>query len=129
MTEPKNLDNPHASPISGCVPPKNRQFGQPDGNPRCAGGWKKADTLRFKWEQMLKMDDEELREILNSPKSGRVEKMTAEVLLDGEMKSMEKLLALEKLANQVYGMPKQEIKQTNIEAPAPRLAKNKSEEE
>lgn len=110
-------------------PPKERQFGQPNGNPRNPSGWKKEDTLRYKWEQMLKLDDDELRTVLNDPKASRVEHITAEVLLDKEMRSSEKLMALEKLSNQVYGMPKQEIKQTNIEVPAPRLAKNKKERE
>lgn len=117
-----------ASPISGVVPPKERQFGQPNGNKQGHGFFKKEATLRYKWEKMLEMDDDELLAIKDNPKSSRVEKMTAEVLLDENMKSAEKLASLEKLANQVYGFPKQEIKQTNIEVPAPRLPKNKSEE-
>ena len=116
------------SPISGVAPPKERQFGQPNGNKQGHGFFQKEDTLRYKWEKMLEMDDDELLAIKNNPKSSRVEKMTAEVLLDENMKSAEKLASLEKLANQVYGFPKQEIKQTNIEVPAPRLPKNKSEE-
>lgn len=96
-------------------PPKERQFGQPNGNPRNPSGWKKEDTLRYKWEQMLKMDDEELTAVLLNPKSSRVEKMTAEVLLSNDMKPYEKLVALEKLANQVYGMPKQVNENKNIE--------------
>lgn len=96
-------------------PPKNRQFGQPEGNPRHNGAWKKEDTLRYKWEKMLEMDDDELLAIKDNPKSSRVEKMTAEVLLDEDMKSAEKLASLEKLANQVYGMPKQINENKNIE--------------
>ena len=117
-----------ASPISGTVPPKDKQFGKPNGNKQGHGFFKKEDTLRYKWEKMLEMDDDELLAIKDNPKSSRVEKMTAEVLLDRDMKSAEKLASLEKLANQVYGMPRQEIKQTNIEVPAPRLPKNKTEE-
>lgn len=103
------------SPISGTPPPVERQFGQPNGNPRNPSGWKKEDTLRYKWEQMLKMDEEELTAVLMNPKSSRVEKMTAEVLLSNDMKPYEKLSALEKLANQVYGMPKQVNENKNIE--------------
>ena len=117
-----------ASPISGVAPPKERQFGQPNGNKQGHGFFQKEATLRYKWEKMLEMDDDELLAIKDNPKSSRVEKMTAEVLLDENMKSADKLASLEKLANQVYGFPKQEIKQTNIEVPAPRLPKNKSEE-
>lgn len=115
------------SPINGVVPPIERRFGQPNGNPRNPSGWKKSDTLRYKWEQMLKLDDEELEAVRDNPKASRVERMTAEVLLSKEMKPSEKISILSQLSNQVYGMPKQEIKQTNIEVPAPRLAKNRNE--
>lgn len=94
---------------------ESAQFGKPNGNKQGHGFFKKEDTLRYKWEKMLKMDDDELLDIKNNPKSSRVEKMTAEVLLDTEMKSAEKLASLEKLANQVYGMPKQINENKNIE--------------
>lgn len=113
------------SPISGTRPPKDHQFGQPNGNPRHNGAWKKEDTLRYKWEQILKMTDDELRAVLAGQKVGRVEKMTAEVLLDNTMKPTEKIAVLDKLATQVYGFPKQEVQQTNIELKPilPRLEK------
>ena len=53
------------SPISGVAPPKANQFGQPNGNPRHNGAWKKEDTPRYKLEQMLKLDKAELEAILN----------------------------------------------------------------
>lgn len=109
----------------GTIPPVERQFGQPNGNPRHNGAWKKEDTLRYKWEQILKMTDDELRAVLADQKVGRVEKMTAEVLLDNTMKPTEKIAVLDKLATQVYGFPKQEVQQTNIELKPilPRLEK------
>jgi hypothetical protein len=79
------------------------------------GAWKKEDTLRYKWEQMLKLDAEELQAVLADPKASRVEQMTAEVLLDDNMKPYDKLSALAQLANQVYGMPKQINENKNIE--------------
>lgn len=79
------------------------------------GAWKKEDTLRYKWEQMLKLDAEELQAVLADPKASRVEQMTAEVLLDENMKPFEKLASLKELANQVYGMPKQINENKNIE--------------
>lgn len=94
---------------------ESAQFGKPNGNKQGHGFFKKEATLRYKWEKMLEMDDDELLDIKNNPKSSRVEKMTAEVLLDTEMKSAEKLASLEKLANQVYGMPKQINENKNIE--------------
>lgn len=99
-------------------PPVKNQFGQPNGNPRHNGAWKKENTLRFKWEKILEMDEPELREVLKDPKCGRVEQMTAEVLLDRQMKATEKIAVLDKLATQIYGQPKQKIEQTVI-APKP----------
>lgn len=100
---------------NGNYPPADKQFGKPNGNKQGHGFFKKEETLRYKWEKMLEMDDDELTAIKDNPKSSRVEKMTAEVLLDTEMKSAEKLSSLEKLANQVYGMPKQINENKNIE--------------
>lgn len=96
-------------------PPKERQFGQPNGNPRNPSGWKKSDTLRFKWEQMMKLDDDELQAVLDNPKATRVEHMTAEILLDKTMKPAEKMSILATLSNQIYGMPKQVNENKNIE--------------
>lgn len=93
----------------GVEPPKERQFGQPNGNPRNNGAWKKEDNLRYKWEQTFKMTDEELEALRNDPNAGRVEKMTAEVLLDKKMKPTDKIYVLDRLATQVYGQPKQKI--------------------
>ena len=99
-------------------PPVKNQFGQPNGNPRHNGAWKKESTLRYKWEKIIEMEEAELREVLKDPKCGRVEQMTAEVLLDRQMKPTEKIAVLDKLATQIYGLPKQKIEQTVI-APKP----------
>lgn len=79
------------------------------------GAWKKEDTLRYKWEKMLTMDEAELFAVLNDPKASKVERTTAEVLLDIDMKSSDKLSMLTQLANQVYGLPKQINENRNIE--------------
>jgi hypothetical protein len=79
------------------------------------GAWKKEDTLRFKWEKMLTMDEAELFAVLNDPKASKVERTTAEVLLDIDMKSSDKLSMLTQLANQVYGLQKQINENRNIE--------------
>jgi hypothetical protein len=102
----------------GVIPPADKQFGKPGGNPRHNGAWKKESTLRYKWEKILEMDEPELKEVLRDPKCGRVEQMTAEVLLDRQMKPTEKIAVLDKLATQIYGQPKQKIEQTVI-APKP----------
>lgn len=103
---------------------KAAQFGQPNGNPRHNGAWKKEDTLRYKWEQILKMTDEELKGVMADPAVGRVEKMTAEVLLDKEMKPTEKIAVLDRLATQVYGFPKQSVETVDL-TPPPALSPRK----
>lgn len=103
---------------------KAAQFGQPNGNPRHNGAWKKEDTLRYKWEQILKMTDEELKGVMADPAVGRVEKMTAEVLLDKDMKPTEKITVLDRLATQVYGFPKQSVETVDL-TPPPALSPRK----
>ena len=90
------------------------QFGQPNGNPRHNGAWKKEDTLRYKWEQTLKMSDDELKAILKDRDAERVVKMTAEALLSDKMRPTEKIEVLNKLATQVYGQPKQSIETVDL---------------
>lgn len=107
------LRNP--SPINGQVLPEGFEA-HPER--RHNGAWKKEDTLRYKWEQILKMEDDELRSVIKDSKCGRVEKMTAEVLLDKQMRSVDKIAVLDKLATQIYGQPKQKIESTVI-APKP----------
>lgn len=115
---------PKVSPRSGIAPPADKQFGKPNGNPRHNGAWKKEDTLRYKWEQILKMTDEELKGVMADPAVGRVEKMTAEVLLDKEMKPTEKITVLDRLATQVYGFPKQSVETVDL-TPPPALSPRK----
>lgn len=79
------------------------------------GAWKKEDTLRYKWEKMLTMNEGELFAVLDDPKASKVERTTAEVLLDVDMKPLDKLSMLTQLANQVYGLPKQINENRNIE--------------
>lgn len=105
----------HPSPINGQVLPEGFEA-HPER--RHNGAWKKEDTLRYKWERIIEMSPEELKKVLADPKYGRVEKMTAEVLLDGGMKSIEKIAVLDKIATQIYGQPKQKI-ETTVTAPKP----------
>lgn len=113
MSEKKATKQPkRVSPISGTPPPDGFEK-YPER--RHNGAWKKEDTLRYKWEQMMKLDDDELQAVLNDPKATRVEHMTAEILLDKTMKPAEKMSILATLSNQIYGMPKQVNENKNIE--------------
>ena len=87
----------------GVAPPKERQFGQPNGNPRNNGAWKKEDTARYKLEQMMKLSESELDVIKDNPGSPMFERKLARAILDGEWKEIESMM------NQVYGQPKQKI--------------------
>ena len=91
------------SPISGVAPPKERQFGKPNGNPRNPSGWKKEDTARYKLEQMMKLSEAELDAVKDNPDSPMFERKLAKAILDGEWKEIESMI------NQVYGQPKATI--------------------
>lgn len=98
------------SPISGVAPPKANQFGQPNGNPRHNGAWKKEDTPRYKLEQMLKLDKTELESILNDDEAPLFERRLARSLLtENDFKTTEAMI------NQIYGAPKQ-VQETKLEA-------------
>lgn len=91
------------SPRSGVAPPKDKQFGQPNGNPRNPGGWKKEDTARFKLEQMMKLTEEELKNIAKDKDAPYFERKLANAIGSGDWKTIEGMM------NQVYGAPKQPI--------------------
>ena len=87
-------------------PPKNRQFGQPDGNKRGRGFWRREDTPRYKLEQMMKLDEDELRVIIRDADAPMFERQLAKWLIKGDWKVIESQI------NQVYGAPKQQTETT-----------------
>lgn len=93
----------------GVVPPADKQFGKPNGNPRHNGAWKKEDTARYKLEQMLKMTEQELDDLATDINAPHFERKLAICIREGKWKEIEGMM------NQVYGMPKQEITNRNIE--------------
>lgn len=94
---------PKPSPISGVAPPKERQFGQPNGNPRHNGSWKKEDTPRYKIESMLTLKRIELTQIVNDQDAPEFERKIARFILQGDWKTIEGMM------NQAYGQPKQRL--------------------
>lgn len=96
----------------GIIPPKERQFGQPNGNPRHNGSWKKEDTARYKLEQMLKLSEAELKELAKDNEAPLFERKLAVCIAKGEWREIEGMM------NQVYGQPKQKIESV-ITAPKP----------
>lgn len=97
-------------------PPKEHQFGAEKANPSHSGAWKKSDTLRYKLQQIAKMSEMELRDLLSSPEVGEFEKSVARTIL--EMPGLDpnkRWQVLEGLTNQDSGYPKQQVEQKNIE--------------
>ena len=97
------------SPINGQVPPTDKQFGQPNGTPRHNGAWKKEDTARFKLEQMLKLSEEELMQIVKDKDAPYFERKLATCINKGDWQVIQGMM------NQVYGLPKQINENRNIE--------------
>lgn len=93
-------------------PPKERQFGQPNGNKRREGFWDIEASARYKLEQMLKLPEDELKAVATDREAPLFERKLAMCIAKGNWKEIEGMM------NQVYGQPKQKIEQTVI-APKP----------
>ena len=97
-------------------PPKNRQFGQPDGNKRGNGFWKKEATPRFKLERMITMSDSELESIINDPDAPTFEKAMADIIIQAKSDcdkegvkrpAQMRFKAISDMIDQIYGKPAQ----------------------
>jgi hypothetical protein len=97
-------------------PPKNRQFGQPDGNQRGNGYWKKEDTPRFKLERMITMGDSELEAIISDPDAPTFEKAMADIIIQAKSDcdkegvkrpAQMRFKAISDMIDQIYGKPAQ----------------------
>lgn len=85
----------------GIIPPIDKRFGQPNGNPQGHGFWRKEDTARYKLEQMLKLDEKTLEKIANDRQAPVFERRIAKsILKETDFSTTEKMI------NQVYGQPK-----------------------
>lgn len=116
MGKDKGSQNSGNYEVGHKKPPKNRQFGQPEGNPRGHGFWKKEDTLRYKLQQVAKMTSEELEDLLSSPQAGEFEKNAARTILEMDnLDPNKRWQIIEGLTNQDSGYPKQQVEQKNIE--------------
>jgi len=100
------------SPLNGVVPPVDKQFGKPNGNPQGRGFWKKEDTARYKLEQMMKLTSQELQKVAADNDAPLFERKLARSIYKGEWREIESMI------NQVYGSPKQVV-ETKIEQPIP----------
>lgn len=94
-------------------PPKDRQFGQPNGNPRRKGMWDVTSTPRFKLEKMMELSLAEINAIADDADAPLFERKLANAIIDGDWK------IIEGMTNQVYGYPKQSVEQVNLTPPPP----------
>ena len=97
----------------GTIPPVSRRFGQPNGNPRHNGAWKKEDTPRYKLEQMMKLSEQELILLYEDKTAPYFERKLARCINKGDWKVIEAMM------NQVYGQPKQSVEMTDLTPPQP----------
>lgn len=98
------------SPINGQVLPAGFEA-HPER--RFNGHWKKEDTARYKLEQMLKLDEEELKRVYEDPSASLFERKLAGCIAQGDWKQLEGMM------NQVYGLPKQNVEVSAIDKPVP----------
>lgn len=92
-------------------PPKDRQFGAENGNRRGKGFWKKENTPRWQLEEMMRLNEAELRKIIEDEDQPLFKRKIAKAIDKGEWKTLEAMM------NQVYGTPKQQVA---LEAPMPK---------
>lgn len=124
MAKGKNAKTQARAGKGGVVPPKNRQFGQPGGNPQGRGFWKRENTPRYKLEKMMQLTQAELVEIREDKDAPAFERKLAACILAGEWKEIESMI------NQVYGMPKQPVESDNkfeLKGFLPKPVKEKNE--
>lgn len=103
------------SPRSGTAPPIEKQFGQPNGNPRHNGAWKKEATPRYKLEKILAADIKEIELYVLSEELfvSSVAKILLQLhslagTLTGRTQEIEVVFrTLERMLDQVYGKPRQ----------------------
>lgn len=102
---PRKLKNGNPINISA-------QFGQPNGNPRHNGCWRKEDTPRYKLEKMMAMTEDELHSVALDKTASLFERKLALAISKADWKTIESMV------NQVYGQPKI-VQETKVELPEP----------
>ncbi len=89
-------------------PPKNRRFGQPEGNPICPQHVATQQREFYKWALTI-ATEKELQEYLADPVNPYFRKK-----LIMAIKASERVGDFCELTNQIYGMPKQTIEKQEL---------------
>lgn len=112
MTKRKHtIGSDPTKPVGNCNPPRDTQFGQKDANP-AGRKWKKADSPRYKLEQIIKMDQQEIQALIDDTTAPVFERQIAQVVAKCDWTQISQII------DQVYGPPVQRVEST-ITAPKP----------
>lgn len=111
MSHKHTIGSDPTRPVGNCNPPKATQFGQPDANP-AGRKWKKADSPRYKLEQIIKMDQQEIQALIDDTTAPVFERQIAQVVAKCDWQQISQII------DQVYGPPVQRVEST-ITAPKP----------
>lgn len=106
---PKNSQK--AGKVGYKNPPKNRQFGKEEGNPRAEGRWKKEDSISYQYNKILRMTEAEFAEFkargdLTLAQKIAIRRVLDAVDADGGMLGLK---ATEVLTDRTEGKAKQSI--------------------
>lgn len=72
-----------------------------------ASGWRKSDTPRYKLEQMMKLGDAELQDVIDEPQTPTFERKIAQAIQQGQWREIKEMI------EQVYGKAKESMELSN----------------
>lgn len=93
----------------GVVPPKNRQFGQPNGNQRSNGHWRPEDTISFQLKKIAKMTLAEFEKFKADPNLTMAQRKAIRMFEINENYERTELIAASEILDRTEGKAKQSI--------------------
>ena len=88
----------------GNTPPAGFNVHPENRNP---GGWRKADTPRYKLEQMMKLSEPDLRKVAEDKDAPLFERKLATAIAKGQWREIKEMI------QEVYGKPKESVDVTS----------------
>lgn len=99
----------------GVVPPANRQFGQPDGNPRYAGPRNAGATVAMWYNMLAEVSFDDLQAIIGDPEQPNAKVAAAQQWL---LSRLGKLDSVKEVCDRTHG---QSLKQVKTESTVTRV--------
>lgn len=93
----------------GVVPPKNRQFGAKNGNPRSNGRWRKEDSISYQYNLILRMTPVELDKYEKSPNLTMAQQIAIRRIKDSLNDDNKALYNTSEITDRTEGKAKQAI--------------------